>query len=290
MEECFAPHVTARRAKFLMYGKMGTPGLASTWTGLNITNDYMAQMEMAAQAVKLCGGKITLPTMHTTLAPLFLREMVKEEVEFLCWRIIANIGFLMIDHPVLPFQGLIEITVSPLEIVGAKPGWSRGKEPKYGTTLEFKVIDGELCPLRFERWFPQNFLWTFAKELEISKYRAKARFTGERNQLYGMRFVAALEPSKFESGAITFDRWWSGQFISRNQRLMRLRHQPCPKEYEWACHECTLGEDSCPVKGRACRPRTLEKQFCSRCTDVTWHDAGKCASCRSRRPVARSPR
>ena len=83
---------------------------------------------------------------------------------FCCWHVAANRELLKAGREVPPGCSLWGKLWAPVEIVHAKPGQSfKGTA---GYILTFRVIDGPLCPVHFERWFPNKFLWTIAKILE----------------------------------------------------------------------------------------------------------------------------
>jgi hypothetical protein len=287
MNARFNPRATTQRAKRLAFGTLrGPPGLVPTWSGIDLSNDYQGQLELAQQAIRLVGVDIALRVMHASAATLFAGELKSEEIEFFCHRVAANLNVLTADTPLTSWKGLLRPLVAPLQIVYAETGWSRAKEPKPGTTLTFRIIDGIACPLQFSRWFPQRFLWVLGREIGIVKWRSKNPFVGNRAQLHGMRFVATLLNSKYEPGTMTFDRYAPGQFRGHNHELMRLRGEVCPAGYGRHCYKCSIGEDKCPVAGRACRPRTLVLSSCALCGGQTYHDGSECIPCRKRPPSA----
>jgi len=282
----FNPGTTERRARRVAFGSVNSKaGLVPTWAGSDLSNDSLAQAEFAAHAIELLGVDVPLHAMHASAMPLFLGPMTAAEIKFFSYRIAANAKPLSIEMPMPPWSGLHRPTLAPLQIVNAYAGWSRGKKPRHGTILTFRVIDGEACPLQFSRWFPQKFLWVLARELRISAPRAKHPFRGKRAQLYGIRLQATLVNSEYTEGAITFERFTVGQFTGYNKALMRLRDEPCPNRYAWPCHKCTLGEDNCPVAGRACREKTLLLSSCPVCNQQTYHEDSRCVVCRSRQPA-----
>lgn len=289
MDVRFNPRATTQRAKRLAFGTPNSlPGLIPTWSGIDVSNDYQGQLELVQQAIRLVGVNIALRVMHASAVALFAGELRSEEIEFFCYRVAANLDTLTADTPLTPWRGLARPLTAPLQIVHAKTGWSRADEPKLGTILTFQAIDGSACPIQFSRWFPQRFLWVLGREIGIAKFRAKDPFVGDRVQLHGMRFVATLLNSKYEANTLTFDRYAVGQFRGHNHALMRLRGESCPAGYGWHCYKCSIGEDKCPVAGRACRPRTLVLSSCAICNARTYHDGTECVSCRKRSPSVRS--
>lgn len=281
----FKPHVTAKRFEKLAYGTLNQSGLAQEWVGLDLSSDYEAQMQMAEHARQLLGVDVLVNTVHASLGPLFAGTIRLDALEFLCWRLAANTDLLTTDRAVPVWEGLRETAVVPVQVVRATFGYSLGKQPRLGSQLTFRIIDGPLCPVRFSRWFPKKFLFVIARDIGISSYRARASFSGNHNQLYGMRFVAQIGPSSFDRSAINIERHMVGQFEAYNRKLMRLRANPCPLEYSWPCHTCSIGEDKCPESLRACRPTTLQSIRCAVCGQDTWHDVGKCLRC-AKRPTA----
>lgn len=286
----FRPHVTERRAKRLAFAGPGESGLVNSWVTVDLSKDIAQQFELAEQAARSLGGDLDLRVIHSSMAALHGGELDQKEIEFVCWRLAANYEHLKAGIALTPMRGVFQAVIAPLQIVHAKVGWSRGAHPRVGTTLTFKVIDGEYCPFQFLRWFPNNFLWVLARELGIGNYRARRRYAGHRTQLVGMRFVATLTNSKYETNAITFDRVKLGQFGGYNRNLMELRVKLCPVGCGWSCHNCTLGADAtdladaCPEPKRACRPQTLKLVSCAVCGKETYHDGRECADCRRRPP------
>lgn len=282
----FNPHTTERRALRMAYGSKTSTGLVSNWSGSYVGDDYVGQLRFAKQAVELLGvGSIA--TLHESGCELFSEEMTHKSILKFCRRVAANFELLVAGRPVLSWGGISDNVVAPLQIVHIKSGWSRGKKPVLGVSIKFRVIDGEACAVEFRRWFPIKFLFVFAKELGIGNYRTKHHYSGGPNELYGMRFVATLVNSEYERGAVTFERYAGGQFISYNRKLIALRGEPCPLGYSWECHACSYGEDECPAAkpiSRACRPLTLCVQSCEMCGRDTQHDGEECMRCRKRRP------
>jgi len=288
MKVRFNTHTTERRATRMAFGSKTTMGLVSDWSGIYIGDDYVSQLRFAKQAFELLGAG-SIATLHESGCELFSKEMTLQSIFKFCRRISANIDLLSAGRPVLSWCGINDSLTAPLQVIHIQSGWSRGKKPVLGVSIKFRVIDGEACAEEFRRWFPTKFLFVFAKELGIGNYRAKQHYSGGPNELYGMRFVATLVNSTYESGAITFERYAGGQFVSYNRKLITTRGEPCPLGYSWACHMCSYGEDDCPVTkpiSRACRPLTLHVQSCDACGKDTQYDGEECMRCRKRRPNA----
>jgi len=226
---------------------------------------------------------MSLATALDSSASLFGGELSCKEIEAFCYRMAANIDILQANVPVHTWRGLEYQLIAPLQVVRVRGGWSKGKKQIYGIILTFQVIDGFACPLKFDRWFPLKFLYVFARELGIGNHRAKQHYAGFPDMLYGMRFIATLMESKYDEKVLTFERYASGQFTGYNKALMKLRAEPCPKKYAWACHSCSLGGDDCPTKDRACRGLTLVTKFCRICNDDVIHDGDECVKCRKRK-------
>lgn len=281
----FNPRATERRAKRLAFGTPNSlPGLVSSWSGIDLSNDYEGQLELSRQAVKLLGVDVATHVMHSSASSLFTSELTYNQIEFFCYRIAANVDTLVVGSPLTPWRGLLGPLLAPLQIINTKTGWSRSSKSKLGTILNFRIIDGPACHIEFSRWFPQRFLWVLGRDLGILKQRSKNAFVGNRAQLYGMRFIATLINSRFEPNTLTFERYSVGQFSGYNAAIMKLRSQPCPLKYTWPCYKCSIGEKDCPVKNRACRQRTLLLLFCSSCNKQTYHDGSECVLCRKRPP------
>ena len=289
MDVRFKPHVTERRFKKLAYGSKTHDGLLSTWVGIDVRDDLDGQYRMADQARRLLGQDILIEVLRTTLGSVHTGVITSAALRFVCWRIAANTEQLLSDRPIVPWSGLRKQVVAPVQVVHTRFGWSSGDKKRPGAILSFRVIDGELCPVRFHRWFPSKFLYILAKDIGILSWKMDKPYQGRFAQLYGMRFVAQLAPSQYDRDAITIERHAAGQFESYNKHLLRRRAKDCPVGYQWECDRCTLGEDHCPDKkpvSRACRPVSLTVINCSLCGEGTWHDDGSCVRCWKRQPVS----
>lgn len=284
----FSPDVTERRVRRLLYGSERTNGLATLWVGLDLSRDMEAQYQMAQQVIDLLGIDLLLRVVHASLAPLFSGVITLHGLEFIAYRLATNLGRLSTNRPLSDVVALRGGVLAPVQIVHTAYGWSRGHEPKAGSIIKLRVIDGSYCPLTFTRWFSQRHLYVLARLLGFT-YRSRAVFSGQASQLYGMRFVARIEMSKHERGVLTFERAVLGQFKSHNRQLMQQRAAPCPARYAHPCHQCSFGEDECPADDtrRACRAVTLRQMECRRCNTATLHDRGECVLCRRRPPAAK---
>lgn len=283
----FSPEATTRRAKRLLYGTKDARGLAAAWAGLDVSRDLAAQYQMAQQAIDLLGVPLLLRVVHASLAPLFSGPVAVPSLEFVAYRLAANLNWLATDRALPDVSSLRGRLYAPVQVVHTAYGWSRGREPRAGSSIQFRVIDGSHCPLRFTRWFSRRHLYVLARLFGF-KYRGVAVFSGQASQLYGMRLVVRLEAAKYDRSTLTFERAVLGQFGGHNRALMKLRAEPCPASYRHACHQCSLGEDACPsdTPRRACRAVTLIAQECRRCNTSTLHDRGECVLCRRRPPAA----
>lgn len=285
----FSPEVTARRARKLLYGSEQACGLAASWVGLDISRDIEAQYQMARQAVSLLGVDLLLRVVHASFAPLFSGVITSQSMEFIAYRLAANLGWLSTNRPLPSVAALRGGVPAPVQVVHAAYGWSRGQEPEAGSNIKLRVIDGSHCPLVVARWFSRRHLYVLARILGFTHCREPV-FSGQASQLYGMRFVVRLEPSRYDRGSLTFERAVVGQFKRHNRQLMRQRAAPCPANYTHPCHQCSLGEDECPAPDarRACRAATLIQTECKRCNTSTLHDHGECVLCRRRPPSAKA--
>lgn len=277
-------------------GRSGRPGLEDKWVGLDVSDDVIGQLELADDVVRLIGRKLSLSAIKSSIGKLFLGTIMPGDARFYSRRLAANLDYLIRGKPVPEWVGLEVDThlLSPLQIVGTAPGWSRGKVSRRGVTLTYRVLFGRACPAVFSRWCSNGFVWVLGKKLGISNYRARInKFDGKHTSLFGMRLIGDLRSSSFRTddrAVITYDRFAGGQFERYNQRLLRLRHQPCPLKFSYSCSNCNLGVDDCPVKlpvRRACRPETLVSEWCPACGASTWHDAVRCLECLLRPPSVR---
>jgi hypothetical protein len=74
--------------------------------------------------------------------------------------------------------------------------------------------------------------------------------------------------------------------LAHNRTVRMRRREPCPREYRWPCHDCTVGylyPDACP---RATHPWTYTKKRCDKCETEGWfdptHPGPFCVKCRER--------
>ena len=290
----FQPHHTARIADRLLNGRRtgSELGLLACWVGKDLSFDLSAQSEFIAHVRRLLGFPVQEEVLRNSCAGVFGTTIDPARLMFWCWRIAANRDRLKAGRDVPGWHGLLCDQYAPVQIVHAKPG--RSFKDYLGVILTFRVIDGFACPVEFERWFPQRFLWILARELGLNTWRDRpGKFLGIGEQLVGMRLTVLLTPrdsrSREPSTDITFDRYQGNQFRTHNRQLARERTKPCPAGYHRLCHKCPLGLDQCPTNrpdsiARACRPVTLELLGCVRCRKDTWHDAGKCIECRRAYP------
>lgn len=287
MDVKFSVRETETRVRRLT---VGTPSrtavfLYEKWVTEDLSRNFSGQIEFAGDVVKLLGEPLDVDVVRQSCMSVFTGTIILDDLIDLCWRIAGNVDLLRANH-VLPARAWVyQPLLAPLQIFHAQCGWSRARVPRKGTLLTFRVLCGEACPLKFSRWFSDRFLFRLAKEFGIGNYRAKHKFSGNRLELVGMRFVVTLIKSKYDLSAITFERYAVGQFTSYNKRLLKLRHTPCPLGHKWECHECSLaaGPDACPVitpLARSCRPVTLELQLCNKCKDNTFWDGNECIKCR----------
>ena len=294
MPSGFSPHFTARIADRLLFGRDGDvdPGLLARWSGRDVGLDLAAREEFMRQVRRLLGFHVRDEALRNTCGPLLGVPIEPGRLIFWCWHVAANREVLKAGREV-PCKCLLWGKLwAPVEIVHAKPGQSI--KGVFGIILTFRVIDGPMCSVHFERWFPRKFLWILARELGLTTWRDRpGRFTGEPAQLVGMRLTVNLMPrdphATEPSDRIMFERFKGEAFRNYNRRLVRERQKPCPAGYRWACHKCTLGRDFCPAGesgslARACRPVSLVQRGCLQCRQDTWHDAGTCMECRRRSP------
>jgi len=276
-----------RVANRLLHGTdSGVFGLLHKWDNEDLRNDVKRQIELANDFLDLLTVRPSLPVMLSSISSLFTEPINQKLFEFVCWRIAANLDNFRLNEVIPPWQGLVKPILAPLQIVHVKVGWSRHKEPKLGFIVTFKVIAGEACPVVFEKWFSSKFLFVMAKDIGILQPSSKYKYTAP-NDLYGMRLLAVLVKSKTDAKAVDIDRFAIGQFKNRNQTLIRLRYDPCPKGFKFPCNKCPLGENDCPVKtpiSRACRLVSLTVRSCKVCDKQTPHDGGFCVACRRRHP------
>ncbi len=264
-------------------------GMAKRWAQVDLSNDAQGELAFANDMIKLSGYDIPLSAMRSTCAAcgLFIAPINVPTLTYACWRIAANLSSLAAGQSISAWSVTDLPVQAPLQIIGAKTGWSKGNKPRSGTSLLFKVVAGRACPLFMAQWFPNKFLYVLARDLGVGNYRAKARYEGERVQLCGMRLLGILAESKYDRGITCLEKFIVGQFKGYNERLMKLRRTPCPDGYEWDCHRCSLGADKCSDAQRACRLTSLSLSFCRLCGKDTWHEGDDCVPCRRRPPRTR---
>ena len=289
----FTPHLTARVANRLLFGRDDVDsGLLARWSGRDVGLNPAAHEEFMRQVRRLLGFRVCEEALRNTCIFVLGIPIDAGRLIFWCWHVAANRELLKAGREVPPGCSLWGKLWAPVEIVHAKPGQSfKGTA---GYILTFRVIDGPLCPVHFERWFPNKFLWIIAKMLGLNTWRDRpGKFKGDSLQLVGMRLAVNLIPrdahTREPTDSITFERVKGEAFHDCNRRLVRERQRPCPAGHYWACHNCSLGRDTCPAgqRGslpRACRPVTLEQRGCLQCKADTWHDAGTCMKCRRANP------
>lgn len=289
----YKPDAVERTYKALMFNGVTTAsgkvicGLVEDWIGISLL-EHIEQIAFIKHIKRLLREKqfrVDEYIIREVVIRLFtLDEVTLSDLDFVCWRIAANIDYMVAGLPVPTLEIPRNPAEAPLQIIKVSPGWSKTKVPILGTSFKLKVIAGTYCPVNFYRWFPTNYLYKFARDIGIGGYRSKSRYTGDPYELYGMRFIASIYTKVVNGRAvITFDRFHGGQFDVRNKKLLKLRFSPCPAGYKCACAKCAIGEDTCPASlaelKRACRPVTLVNKLCTKCNSNSWFDGGTCMTC-----------
>jgi hypothetical protein len=297
----FSPHKVESRFKRLFMGKRweradGDPdldvGLLETWHGADLTSSE-AQLGFVDHVSRLLPRSVNTRMLIASCRHLFVHELKEEDLWFWCWRMAAHWEQQLFGNALPEMGTLTEPTWVPLEIIHAGVGWTSGTVLRKGTALQFQVMEGSLCPLQFSRWFSERFLFIMHKDLGLPRRRAPEGYKAKlhRNELVGMRFVAQIEPHQNAPGRITYSRYSGGQFSNHNRKIESERSKPCPYGHNLKCFECPIGRSDIRCNrldtngvARPCRPVTLLQSLCTVCAKETWHDRGKCISCRRRPP------
>jgi hypothetical protein len=294
MSSEYKPHITDRIARRLLFGRDAgsEPSLLATWSGRDLTFDLRAQDELVQHVRRLLGFSVPGEALRHACCPLLSSQIDRGKLAFWCWHMAANREALMAGREFLSMSTVWGARWAPVEIVHVKPG--RSFRDRAGFILTFRVVDGPLCPLHFEHWFPLRFLWVLARELGLSTWRSvRSSYAGKPLQLVGMRLTVQLksrDPHEREpTESITFERYRGEPFRAYNRRLACARQKPCPLGSPGPCHICSAGPDGCPAgrsgsQRRACRPVSLQRLGCLQCRKDTWHDAGTCMNCRRDNP------
>lgn len=283
----FSPHLVTNRVRRILFGRPGqSSGIMASWSGADLRTDADARNEFVADVCRELGD-VRHSVIYSSVLDLFARSSIHPaDLEDMAWRLAGNIDRLRLDMEIPPRSMLpVSPVFAPAQVTQARFKWF-GNQPRPGVDMTLRILDGDLCGRSVRRWISSKFAFVVARELGVGRRRSRPwGYSGICQQLYGLRLVVRLVTSY--SGDLTFDRFMAGQFVSYNRSLMKNRSLPCPAGYSWPCHECSLGEDQCPDRGktpRACRRFSVVVSSCVVCQQEAPHDNGECLRCAARSP------
>lgn len=162
----------------------------------------------------------------------------------------------------LPWMGLM------IEDIRYRPGYQADK-PRYELTL--RVVDGYFAGLSFQDTLSAKWVrFKFAREIGFARFKPL-----NIRELVGCCFLGSLDlTDPLRPHLDEFDTKCG--VLSRNRDLRKLRSEPCPAGYSWACHDCPIGTTICQegqtVCYRATHRATYTTKLCPRCNLIQEYD------------------
>ncbi len=214
-------------------------------------------------------------------APYYGRPLREPELEELTWRLAASYDLLQ--------QG----GSGQARFVLSQPEWvplliedcaytSPSQSGKTRISVTFRLLGGRFAGLRFSQALNHVYL-TRVLAPEIGFPRFSSLHHGELVQCWLGSEFNVPEP---ERPAIQ-DVYGTSVAIEHNRQLRKIRDEPCPKGYDWACHKCPVGyeyPDGCP---RATHTKTFVRRPCEECrSEKAYFDPSRndkrCVVCNAR--------
>jgi hypothetical protein len=163
----------------------------------------------------------------------------------------------------------------------------RSKAGSLMVEVRFLVLDGKWGGLIVPQRLAYNWLrYDLAVRLGWPRFGKRAN----KNELVLCGLVGeVVVPAVGRPGIGQFEV--PGAAVKHNKWMRHRRTQPCPREYTWPCHECTVGHDAGAGEVKECErathPRTLVLRPCKvGGAHEGWFDpddAGdRCIGCRMR--------
>ena len=202
------------------------------------------------------------------------------------WRLAGNVKSLCDGVAVHPWNEQKEKEWIPVQIVDVCSG-RLFEKPVYGITVQ--ILLGGACPLRmYQKWSPKKMFYLAQYRFEDDNGFMFSRRVGSRSrrvpkyifehakQLYGLRFLALIDPLLSEDGPFFKEIRFTPSLSVYNRDLIKRRarlEDPyyCPKGFGalTPCHKCYYGRKDCPM---ACHSKTYIEKLCPSCEVKSYFD------------------
>lgn len=197
-------------------------------------------------------------------------------MQALVWRLAAGKGWMEHGRLLAMSFGQLSEWFDPWTPLWIEAIWHSGVSSENRPLLaaRFRVLRGPFGGLAFTQHMAHKYVVRkLARELGFT-LRRRAHF----GELVKCVLVGHLDLS---SPRVRMDE--VGEHLQariHNGMLRRSRAKPCPRDFQWLCHECSLGYEganSCP---RATHPATWVQKSCPACNKESWFDpSGKQRVC-----------
>lgn len=194
----------------------------------------------------------------------YLAGHVLTEVEArrVAWRLAGNLERLRCGLSAPPWSSQQADEWVPLQVMKVLPDVNKRK--KRGFTVTFRVLAGTPAPMMITTFWGMPACKFVSSKLGFSRPWGKYPFT-RTAEFVGLRLYGKLDAAKSRTRPVFHDiecppgmQKWNRE----NVLNIRLRRQPCPRNYQTPCHLCAIGYDQCAA---ATHPRTYTIGLCNKC-------------------------
>lgn len=202
------------------------------------------------------------------------------------WRLAANVKSLCIGEVIHPWNEQKKKEWAPVQVLDVEP---RRFFKKIVYDISAQVLSGGACPLRLHQ------KWSTKKVFHLAQFRdeqgngfmfsrRKGGFSRSlpkyifesAKQLYGLRFLALLDPDLSEDGPGFQEIGFTSSISSYNRDLIRRRARledpyGCPYGLPdvLPCYSCHRGREDCQM---ACHAKTYVPKTCPSCEVESYFD------------------
>lgn len=232
---------------------------------------------------RLLPKRIPRETIYDSCMALVGEKLTKQVLDDLAWRLAGNVRRLRNGHPVLPWDGQMDLEWVPVQVL--EVGIAASRRGKVGGSFLLKVLAGQSCPNEFHTFWTKKFCHTFARNLGFSRWNSGPHPLDDVRQMVNFRFYASIVPetSVLKLEQITESssfRDWNANYLQRRKRT--TGKFDCPRDFhlELRCHHCFVGQDECAV---SLHPTTYFKWDCPECCQEKWFEDERdtiCVDCK----------
>ncbi len=246
-----------------------------TWAGVRSIARQM-QLEL--------GSRVSWESLADSLRYLVDYDLTTAEAVTVAWRLAGNLDELRAGRPVLPWSVQTTDEWVGLQLLRLTPHTTGTAGFGYRATC--RLLTGLGCPGVTQTFWSRKFIPVLARHLGFTRSYGKYPYQHPL-QLVGLRFLGLVEASASRERP-TFRRIRVPQSLVKWNRQnilnIRLRIQPCPRQFVHPCHRCAVGWVSCPA---AVHRLDYFVQPCAHCgADEAFFDpeqgSEKCLRCLSR--------